>query len=102
MVRPERMFIAFSVVMLQFIATSAYAAEPITGFVNWRGENQNSTTSASHLPQKAVLDGEDANLRWTLDIPGRGTPVIGRYPDGDRLFVIGYDGDGPDLLETLL
>ena len=102
MVRPERMFIAFSVVMLQFIATSAYAAEPITGFVNWRGENQNSTTSASHLPQKAVLDGEDANLRWTLDIPGRGTPLIGRYADGDRLFVIGYDGDGPDLLETLL
>ena len=102
MVRSARMFAVLVTAAVQIVALKAFADQPVTGFLNWRGENQNSKTHASNLPEKAKLDGDGANLRWTLDIPGRGTPVIGHYPDGDRLFVIGYEGDGPDLLETLL
>lgn len=102
MVRSARMVTVFTVVLLQIAVQAVVAEEPVSGFLTWRGENQNSETSATQLPQRAVLEGEGANLRWTLDMPGRGTPVIGRYSDGDRLFVIGYDGSGPDLLETLL
>ena len=69
--------------------------------LTWRGPLQNGNSDQTGLPDKLALEGEDANLRWTLDVPGRGTATIANYNDGPRMFVIGYPGNGADLLETL-
>lgn len=80
---------------------TADADTPVTGELHWRGPMHNGNSLQTGLPAKAALDGPDANLRWTLDVPGRGTPVVAEYPDGPRMFVIGYPGSGAELLETL-
>ncbi|MFK7790241.1 MAG: PQQ-binding-like beta-propeller repeat protein [Phycisphaeraceae bacterium] len=73
---------------------------PVSGNLHWRGLNQNGTSNHSG-PGYVALEGEDANLRWTLDVPGRGTAAIAEYHDGMRLFVLGYPGEGANLTETL-
>ncbi|XAM00186.1 PQQ-binding-like beta-propeller repeat protein [Phycisphaeraceae bacterium D3-23] len=77
------------------------APSPVTGTLNWRGVQQDGTSPQTGLPARAVRVGEGANLRWTLDTPGRGTATVAEYPDGPRLYAIGYPGDGAELLETL-
>lgn len=74
---------------------------PVTGKLHWRGDNQNGTSNQTGLPTYASTEGDNANLRWTLDVPGRGTPAIAEYADGNRLFVLGYPGEGAELTETL-
>jgi outer membrane protein assembly factor BamB len=73
----------------------------VTGELQWRGDAQNGTSLQTGLPAKAVLEGEGANLLWTHDVPGGGTPIIAQYSDGPRLFVLGYPGEGAKLLETI-
>ncbi|MCG8401084.1 MAG: PQQ-binding-like beta-propeller repeat protein, partial [Firmicutes bacterium] len=80
---------------------TATGAAPITGKLHWRGDTQNGNSRQTGLPNKAVLEGDNANLRWTLNVPGRGTAAIAEYPDGPRLFVLGYPGEGAELTETL-
>ena len=80
--------LAFSLVSLA-LATSAMA----TDWATWRGPNQNGTSG--ERPYTAELDVE--HPLWTLELKGRGTPVI----FGERLYVVGYRGDGPDLVEVL-
>jgi len=81
--------------------STASSHAPVTGVLNWREAAQNGTSLQTGLPAAAIVDGDDANLRWTFDTPGRGTPVIAEYDDGPRLFVLGYPGEGADLLETI-
>jgi len=73
----------------------------VTGQLHWRGINQNGTSDQTNLPTSVSLDGEGANLRWTLDVPGRGTAAIAEYPDGPRLYALGYPGEGAELTETI-
>lgn len=90
---------------LMFTACEAYEGpdlgEPVTGMLNWRDAAQNGTSLQTGLPAKVVLDGEGKNLRWTLDVPGRGNATIAQYADGPRLYVLGYPGEGAELTETL-
>ena len=74
---------------------------PIGGKLHWRGENQNGTSNQINLPDAVAIEGDKANLRWTLDVPGRGTAAIAEYADGPRLFVLGYPGEGAELTETI-
>lgn len=77
------------------------ADAPITGKLHWRGAAQNGTSNQTGLPAAVVLEGDDTNLRWTHDVPGRGTAAIAEYHDGPRLFVLGYPGEGAELTETI-
>lgn len=79
----------------------SFGLKPNAGVLNWRGVNQNGTSDETGLPTAAIIEGEGANLRWTHDVPGRGTAVIAHYNDGPRLFVMGYPGEGAELLETI-
>ena len=68
-----------------------------------------STTGGGSLPAVPIptyvvnVAAKDLSAQ---DLAGRlrqhGTPVIARYADGDRLFVMGYRGQGPDLQELLV
>ena len=64
---------------------------PVHGWLNWRGPEQNGTSTEKNLPDK--INGKEA--LWTADFPGSSTPVIA---DG-KLYIMGYLGDGPDLQE---
>ena len=61
------------------------------GWLNWRGPNQNGNSPEKNLP--ATLDA--GNTLWTADFPGMSTPVIAN----GRLYIMGYQGQGPDLDE---
>ena len=67
-------------------------AAPVTGWLNWRGPEQNGVSREKGLPSK--LDAH-APL-WTVDFPGQSAPVIA----GDRLYINGYLGEGPELREV--
>src|SRR5450432_4119516 len=79
------------------LATAAgmLAADSETDWTSWRGPFQNGTSSEKDLPSKWVLGGE--NDLWTYDLSGRGTPVI----FGEKVYVLGYRGEGPELQEVL-
>ena len=66
---------------------------PVTGWLNWRGANQTSTSSEKGLPER--IDAKRA--LWTAAFPGQSAPVIA---DG-KLFINGYLGEGPDLQEVI-
>ncbi len=89
--------------MLAFSAGGQEKSSPVTGYLQWRGPGQDGVLADAAVPAPGsfVNDDGSANAAWTLDVPGRGTPVIGEYDDGNRLFVLGYTGQGPALLETL-
>ena len=73
---------------------------PIQGWLHWRGPQQNGTSTETNLPQQWEPGG--ANHRWSIDLPGRGTPVVAQYGDGARVFAWGYRGEKADLVEVLL
>ncbi len=75
------------------------AAQPVTGWLHWRGPNQNGASAETGLPERWQPGG--ANHLWSLDLPSRGSVVGVTRPDGDRAYVWGYTGQGADLVETL-
>jgi len=89
------------IVLLTLVLAHSAKAQPVTGWLQWRGPNQNGTSNETGLPDVVAVEGEGKNLLWTYDLAGRGTPVIAHYPEGDRVYVVGYRGEGPDLVEVL-
>ncbi len=71
-------------------------AEPILGWLSWRGPQQHGVSEETHLPAKWKVGGK--NHLWTYKLAGRGTPVIA----GNRLYTLGYRGEGPDLQELIV
>jgi outer membrane protein assembly factor BamB len=63
------------------------------GWLMWRGPQQNGTSAETDLPDKV----DSAAALWTIDLAGRGTPVI----NGNKVYVLGYEGTGPDLQQVL-
>ena len=63
------------------------------GWLAWRGPQQNGTSGETDLPDQV----DSAAPLWTIDLPGRGTPVI----NGNKVYVLGYEGAGPDLQQVL-
>jgi len=70
---------------------SQNSAQSATGWLDWRGPDQNGTSRETGLPEK--IDGKEA--LWTADFPGASTAVVA---DG-RVYIMGYEGSGPDLQE---
>ena len=60
------------------------------GFLNWRGPDQNGTSPETGLPDKW----EDT--LWSLDIKGRGCPVIAN----GKVYSFGYVGEKEELREV--
>ena len=71
----------------------ATAKESAQGWLEWRGPFQTGVTPETQLP--SVVDAKHS--LWTVDFPGQSTPVI----FNGRLYINGYEGDGPDLREAV-
>lgn len=83
--------------VLALLTGLAASAQSVTGYLAWRGPAQDGDLGDAPTPEFTP----DTKPLWTLAVPGRGTPVVGTYEDGNRLFVLGYTGAGDQLLETL-
>ena len=68
-------------------------AAPVTGWLSWRGPDQNLTSRETGLPATLAVGGP--GQLWTADFPGQSTPVVAN----GRLYVMGYLGEGADLQE---
>src|SRR4051812_26176214 len=74
-------------------ATAAPASGGVTGWLHWRGPDQNGTSRETGLPDKV-----DARAPlWSSDFPGQSAPVIAN----GKLYINGYVGEGPDLQEAI-
>ncbi|HEV7404128.1 MAG TPA: PQQ-binding-like beta-propeller repeat protein [Chthoniobacteraceae bacterium] len=71
----------------------ATPAGGVTGWLNWRGPDQNGTSRETGLPEK--VDAKSA--LWSADFPGQSAPVIAN----GKLYINGYLGEGPDLQEVI-
>lgn len=79
-----------------FLLAGSLFAEPVNGWLHWRGPLQTGVSLERDVPKSFALD--DESLLFSMDLAGRGTPVIA----GDRLYVWGYRGEGSDLQEVLM
>lgn len=90
----------FRTLALGLLAVTSFASADVTGWLNWRGPNQNGTSDETNLPDSWKPGAE--NQLWKYDLNGAGAPVIA---DG-KLYIFGYGqfGDDPaeDVQETLL
>lgn len=69
-----------------------------SGWLSWRGPEQIGTTHATGLPKHWQPKPGGENHLWSLDLPGRGTPVI----DRGQMYVWGYEGEGEAQQEVLV
>lgn len=67
-----------------------------TGWLSWRGPNQNGTSVETGLPTSLEIGGNTQS--WRYELSGRGTPVIAN----GRVYTLGYEGTGKDLDELLV
>jgi outer membrane protein assembly factor BamB len=63
------------------------------GWLSWRGPEQSGCSRETGLPDRVAAGG--SNLLWRADFPGQSTPVLA----GGRVYILGYQGEGPDLRE---
>jgi outer membrane protein assembly factor BamB len=63
------------------------------GWLQWRGPTQDGISRETGLPDTV----DSTKPLWVIDLPSRGTPVI----NGDKVYVLGYQGEGPDLQQVL-
>ncbi|MBL9139819.1 MAG: PQQ-binding-like beta-propeller repeat protein [Verrucomicrobiales bacterium] len=88
-----RTFFSRSVVGLAGVGfTLGALAAPVTGWLAWRGPEQNGHSRETGLPERL---GSAKEALWTADWGGQSTPVLA----GGRLYILGYRDDGPDLQE---
>jgi len=66
-------------------------AAPVTGWLAWRGPEQNGMSRETGLPDKI----DPQKPLWRVDFPGASTPVIAN----SKLYIMGYLGEGADLQE---
>lgn len=66
-------------------------AEPVRGWLAWRGPEQSGVSRETGLPDKV----DPQNPLWRVDFPGQSTPVIAN----GKLYIMGYLGEGADLQE---
>jgi outer membrane protein assembly factor BamB len=69
-------------------------AAPVSGWLAWRGPDQNGHSRETGLPERI---GSAKEALWVADWGGQSTPVIA----GGKLYILGYRDDGPDLQEGL-
>lgn len=83
--------------LMAFCAISFSGAVPLSAadWLEWRGPNQNGVSDEKGLPDTWEPGG--TNHLWSVDLAGRGTPVI----RGERVYAFGYRGEGAGLQEVL-
>jgi len=84
-----------SLLLSSLLLTSSAPADPVSGWLNWRGPDQNGTTTEKNLPSTWEPGGE--NQLWKYDLNGAGAPVIAN----GNLYAFGYGQDGPDPAEDV-
>jgi hypothetical protein len=90
-----RLAVDFSAVQLAALVCPVSApAAPASGWLNWRGPQQNGTSLETGLPDNA----DPQHPLWLADIPGQSTPVI----QGGHVYIMGYLGEGSDLREGVV
>jgi outer membrane protein assembly factor BamB len=98
--RSWRVSLAGAAVLSALVVSAAVAgggkAPKAVGWTHWRGPLQTGVSLEKNLPEKVDLQG--GNLLWTMDVSGRGTPVIAN----GKIFILGYSGEGPELQETII
>ena len=88
--------LALAGILMMLAAASVSSAPPkASGWLNWRGPQQNGTSPEKNLPNTWQVGG--ANHLWDVEISGRGTPVIAN----GRVYGIGYEGEGAELREVI-
>ena len=78
------------------VDAGASAGAETEGWLSWRGPRQEGTSTETGLPESVSIDGENGS--WSYKLSGRGTPVVA----GDRVYTLGYEGEGPELQELLV
>jgi outer membrane protein assembly factor BamB len=76
------------------MAAGSIAAAPVDGWLHYRGPEQSGVSRETGLPERV---GSQAEALWTAPWPGQSTPVIA----GGRVYILGYQGEGPDLQEGI-
>lgn len=91
---------AHRILVLSGVALAAAFARPasadVKGWLDWRGPYQTGVSPEKGLPDTWAPGG--ANDLWHIDLAAGGTPVIAN----GRVYVLGYDGEGPNMQEVLL
>jgi outer membrane protein assembly factor BamB len=88
-VKMKALIRAVVVLILYSVANGYLIAAPVSGWLSWRGPQQNSTSRETGLPATV------SKPLWVAEFPGQSTPVIAN----GKLYVMGYLGDGPNLQE---
>lgn len=86
----KRFVVSAAVAAFALTLISTHAA-PVSGWLAWRGPEQNGASRETGLPDKV----DPQNPLWRAEFPGASTPVIAN----GKLYIMGYLGDGPDLQE---
>ncbi|MGB0144706.1 MAG: hypothetical protein ACPGAP_08025, partial [Akkermansiaceae bacterium] len=80
---------------LGFLAFTPFVTAEVTGWLNWRGPNQNGTSTETGLPD-SWKPGSASQL-WKYDLNGAGAPVIAN----GKLYVFGYGQFGDDTMQDV-
>jgi outer membrane protein assembly factor BamB len=87
----KRISIATGAFFIAALAAFPLEADPVHGWLSWRGPEQSGVSRETGLPDK--VSAKDA--LWVADFPGQSAPVIAN----GKLYAMGYLGQGPDLQE---
>lgn len=82
---------AASVLLTIVTATFKVEANPVNGWLSWRGPEQSGVSRETGLPDK--VSAQDA--LWVADFPGQSAPVIAN----GKVYAMGYLGEKADLQE---
>jgi outer membrane protein assembly factor BamB len=82
---------AVGCLLLGAAAPPGASAAPVTGWLSWRGPEQNGMSRETGLPGKV----DPQNPLWRVEFPGQSTPVIAN----GKLYIMGYLGEDADLQE---
>ena len=85
------------IAVLLCLSLGISSAPAASGWLNWRGPDQNGVSKATQkLPDSLEIGGP--NHRWSHKVRGAGTPVVA---DG-RVYAFGFYGETTDVEETLI
>jgi outer membrane protein assembly factor BamB len=76
------------------VGVNALDAAPVSGWLSWRGPEQNGRSRETGLPDRI----DPQHPLWIADFPGQSTPVIAN----GRLYIMGHLGEGADLQEGVM
>lgn len=84
-------------VLTAFVVGSLAPAQGsgVTGWLNWRGPQQNGTSMEKGLPDEVAIGAPGS---WSYKLRGRGTPVVAN----GRVYCMGYSGEGKALQERIV